>query len=207
VRPATKCRRQVLQQEVRHRYSRTQESSSRAALSGSAPPRNHRACRVLGQRPNVHGDCRTRLAEDACSLFPRPARRQAPRSRRSQQREFDGGMAQSATQTPLCRRYPVRKLLRKMVGPCGLEPQTSTVSIWWPHDYGLLLKATKCRCVKKMRSLWCFHHNRSYVVNFGDKTRSVLNSVFNSICKRFGGRDRDRTADPLLAKIARTKNQ
>jgi hypothetical protein len=118
-----------------------------------------------------------------------------------------GGMAQSATQTPLCRRYPVRKLLRKMVGPCGLEPQTSTVSIWWPHDYGLLLKATKCRCVKKMRSLWCFHHNRSYVVNFGDKTRSVLNSVFNSICKRFGGRDRDRTADPLLAKIARTKNQ
>jgi hypothetical protein len=24
---------------------------------------------------------------------------------------------------------PVRKLLRRMVGPCGLEPQTSTVSI------------------------------------------------------------------------------
>jgi transcriptional regulator with XRE-family HTH domain len=23
---------------------------------------------------------------------------------------------------------------KNMVGPCGLEPQTSTVSIWWPHN-------------------------------------------------------------------------
>jgi hypothetical protein len=85
-----------------------------------------------------------------------------------------------------------------MVGPCGLEPQTSTVSIWWPDGYRLLLKATKCQCVKKMRSLWCFRHNQSYMVNFGDKTRSVLNPVFNSNWARFSGRDRDRTGDPCL---------
>ena len=83
-----------------------------------------------------------------------------------------------------------------MVGPCELESQTSTVSIWWPDDYGLLLKATKCKCVNKMRSLWRFHHNRSYVVNFGDRTRSVLNSVFNFTCTRFGGRDPNRTRAP-----------
>ena len=33
--------------------------------------------------------------------------------------------------------------MKEMVGPCGLEPQTSTVSIWWPHDYRVLPKATK----------------------------------------------------------------
>jgi|HubBroStandDraft_6_1064221.scaffolds.fasta_scaffold00416_6 hypothetical protein len=69
-----------------------------------------------------------------------------------------------------------------MVGPCGLEPQTSTVSICWSDDYGQLPKATKRKCVKKMRAHWCIRHNRSQVVNFGDKTRSVLNSVFNSSC-------------------------
>ena len=92
------------------------------------------------------------------------------------------------------------KSVRWMVGPCGLEPQTSTVSICWSDDYGLLPKATKCKCVKKMRSLLCFHHNWSYVVNFSVKTRSVLNSVLNSICTRFSERDRDRTGDPVLAK-------
>ena len=84
-----------------------------------------------------------------------------------------------------------------MVGPCGLEPQTSTVSICWSDDYRLLLKATKCKCVNKMRSLWRFHHNRSYVVNFVDRTRSVLNSVFNFTCTRFGGREPNRTVPPL----------
>jgi len=88
-----------------------------------------------------------------------------------------------------------------MVGPCGLEPQTSTVSICWSDDYRVLLKATKCKCVKKMRSLWCFHHNWSYVVNFGNKTRSVLNSVFNSDDTKFGERDRDRTRDPCLQRL------
>jgi hypothetical protein len=68
-----------------------------------------------------------------------------------------------------------------MVGPCGLEPQTSTVSIWRPHDYRPLLIATKCKCVKKMPSLLHFHDSQSYVVNFGDKTRSMLNCVFNSV--------------------------
>ena len=36
----------------------------------------------------------------------------------------------------------VANLLKKMVGPWGLEPQTSTVSIFGQHDYRLLLKAT-----------------------------------------------------------------
>src|ERR1700756_585227 len=66
-----------------------------------------------------------------------------------------------------------------MVGPCGLEPQTSTVSIWRPHDYQPLLKATKCKCVNEMASLWFFHDSQSHVVNFGAKTRSMLNCVFN----------------------------
>jgi integrase len=39
-----------------------------------------------------------------------------------------GVMAQTTAQMPLRRRNQVRKLLRDMVGPCGLEPQTSTVS-------------------------------------------------------------------------------
>ena len=74
-----------------------------------------------------------------------------------------------------------------MVGPCGLEPQTSTVSIWRPHDYRPLLKATKCKCVNEMASLWNFHDSQSHVVNFGAKTRSMLNCVFNSVAHR-GGR-------------------
>jgi hypothetical protein len=37
----------------------------------------------------------------------------------------------------------VTNFLRNMVGPRGLEPQTSTVSICGSHDYRLLLKATK----------------------------------------------------------------
>jgi hypothetical protein len=41
-----------------------------------------------------------------------------------------GVMAQTTTQILLCLRSLVRKLLREMVGPCGLEPQTSTVSRW-----------------------------------------------------------------------------
>ncbi len=39
-------------------------------------------------------------------------------------------MAQSTTQTPRSRLSFPRKLLKRMVGPCGLEPQTSTVSRW-----------------------------------------------------------------------------
>ena len=40
-----------------------------------------------------------------------------------------------------------------MVGPNGLEPLTSTVSIYGPHDYGLPLKATKLLFLREITSL------------------------------------------------------
>jgi len=46
----------------------------------------------------------------------------------------------------------LRKLLRRVVGPWGLEPQTSTVSICGPHDYRLLLKATNLMFFKEITS-------------------------------------------------------
>jgi len=45
------------------------------------------------------------------------------------------------------------KLLEDMVGPNGLEPLTSTVSICGPHDYKLLLKATKLLFLREITSL------------------------------------------------------
>ncbi len=39
-----------------------------------------------------------------------------------------------------------------MVGPCGLEPQTSTVSIWRPRDYRVLPNATKLTPLTELAS-------------------------------------------------------
>jgi hypothetical protein len=43
---------------------------------------------------------------------------------------------------------------KEMVGPWGLEPQTSTVSICGPRDYGLLLKATNLLFCNEITWLW-----------------------------------------------------
>jgi hypothetical protein len=40
-----------------------------------------------------------------------------------------------------------------MVGSWGLEPQTSTVSIWWPHDFQALPNATKGMSYKEIAPL------------------------------------------------------
>ena len=63
-----------------------------AAFPRPAPSRDHRARGVTGKRPDGHGDRRSRLAQDARPLFPRPARCHAPRPRRSEQSGFVGGL-------------------------------------------------------------------------------------------------------------------
>jgi hypothetical protein len=51
------------------------------------------------------------------------------------------------------RRNGAQAIEGSVVGPWGLEPQTSTVSICRPHDYRLLLKATNLMFLKEMTSL------------------------------------------------------
>ena len=64
-----------------------------------------------------------------------------------------------------------------MVGPCGLEPQTSTVSIWWPHNHRVTQNEIKCITYKQM-AFFCALLNDSYhSVDSSDRTASVLKSV------------------------------
>ena len=73
-----------------------------------------------------------------------------------------------------------RKWLKNLVGPCGLEPQTSTVSIWWPRDYGPLPPATKLIPLIEIASFRTTGNTPAQQVNFGDQCHPVLNSVLKS---------------------------
>ena len=63
--------------------SEAQESLRRIPLPRSTASGHHRTCRVQGERPDHHVDCRARLEEDAPALLPRPAGREAERAGRA----------------------------------------------------------------------------------------------------------------------------
>ena len=67
-----------------------------------------------------------------------------------------------------------------MVGPCGLEPQTSTVSIWWPHEYRVLPIATKLLPLIELATFRTAGNTPAQAVNLGDQCQPVLNSVLKS---------------------------